>query len=551
MKYVDVLSLFDGNPAHIAFLATYQFDPDFFERRLLRCSTLQKARRIVVFVDRSEWLALLRRDTPARYVNRRYLVVPVRRSTGHFHPKLVLQLSESGGRLLCGSNNLTRAGCSSNLELLNAVCFEFDGKHDAEIDVAKEAFSFFEQAVRHTDGEIARIVNDWLQETVHAFPWLRQPVAQGPRAMQLLHTYDATMWQQITQLFATDSPNDFFIISPFHDVDAELFRRFTRTWPDAKIEVLAQQGYTTLPVEAVKRLPNVRLSEILETSRRLHAKLIAWRHRTGEGCLIGSANFTCAAFDGHNVETCLLLTKGAGMVDGLFDKELQKRPIAFKDFEPGVREPPPTEDPNALRLNIESAILADADKIRVTYSHNMKESGSLALAIRTPGERHPRVSVPLRGKSNVSETVSLPKNALTDATGALLANLLAEVDGESIEGPLVWVIEETRLTFEPGEGGGTVKKRVEETGEGLHELLDEIGNRDGIPGVIEFLQHFNLRFFDGDSNDGVGRRFHITIRDPYQADVAPDWLKGSPDKTADLELAVLEFRKNSLIPLVR
>ena len=154
MKYVDVPSLFEGDRSHIAFLATYQFDPDFFERRLLRCSALQKARRIVVFVDRSEWLALLRRDIPARYVNRRYLVVPVQRSPGSFHPKLVLLLSESGGRVLCGSNNLTRAGCSSNLELLNAVCFEFDGKHDAEIDVAKEAFGFFEQAVKHTTDEM-------------------------------------------------------------------------------------------------------------------------------------------------------------------------------------------------------------------------------------------------------------------------------------------------------------------------------------------------------------------------------------------------------------
>src|SRR3954469_24887960 len=172
MKYVDVPSLFEGDRSGIAFLATYQFDPDFFERRLLGCSALQKARRIVVFVDRSEWLALLRRDIHARYVNRRYLVVPVQQSSGSFHPKLVLLLSESGGRVLCGSNNLTRAGCSSNLELLNAVCFEFDGKHDAEIDVAKEAFGFFEQAVKHTNEDIARIANDWLQETARGFPWL-------------------------------------------------------------------------------------------------------------------------------------------------------------------------------------------------------------------------------------------------------------------------------------------------------------------------------------------------------------------------------------------
>ena len=318
----------------------------------------------------------------------------------------------------------------------------------------------------------------------------------------------------------------FFIISPFHDVDAELFRRFTRTWPDAKIEVLAQQGYTTLPVEAMKRLRKVHLYEILDTSRRLHAKLVAWRHRTGDGCLIGSANFTCAAFDGLNVETCLLLTNAAGMVDALFDKELKKQPIALTDFEPGVRQPPPTEDPNLLRLNIESVLLADADTIRVTYSHNLKRGGSLALAIRTPGERHPRISVPLSGKSGVSESVKLPKNALTDASGALLANLVAEIDGESSEGPLVWVIQEDRLTYEPGEGGGTTKRRVEETGEGLHELLDEIGNRDGIHGVIEFLQHFNIQFFDGDGNRALSRRFQIAIRDPFQPDVAPDWLKG-------------------------
>ncbi len=229
------------------------------------------------------------------------------------------------------------------------------------------------------------------------------------------------------------------------------------------------------------------------------------------------------------------------MVDALFDKELKKHPIALKDFEPGVRQPPPTEDPSLLRLNIESVVLADADTIRVTYSHNLKRGCSLALAIRTAGERHPRISVPLSGKSGVSESVKLPKNALTDASGALLANLVAEIAGESSEGPLVWVIQEHRLTYEPGEGGSTTKRRVEETGDGLHELLDEIGNREGIHGVIDFLQHFNIQFFDGDGNRALSRRFQIAIRDPFQPDVAPDWLKGGPDKTMDLEAAVMEF----------
>ena len=46
VNYLDVAKLFDDKPAAIALLSTFQFDPHFFERRLLRCSALAKARRI-------------------------------------------------------------------------------------------------------------------------------------------------------------------------------------------------------------------------------------------------------------------------------------------------------------------------------------------------------------------------------------------------------------------------------------------------------------------------------------------------------------------------
>ena len=51
MKYLDFSSLFDGDQAYIALFSTFQFDPNFFEKRLLRCLTLKKARRIAVFMD--------------------------------------------------------------------------------------------------------------------------------------------------------------------------------------------------------------------------------------------------------------------------------------------------------------------------------------------------------------------------------------------------------------------------------------------------------------------------------------------------------------------
>ena len=101
MKYVDYLTLLDGAPAQIAFLSTFDFDPDFFERRVLRSETLSKARRIVVFMDARQWQELLRRDVSARWINRRYLVVPVHCATGVFHPKLALLVRESGSQVIC------------------------------------------------------------------------------------------------------------------------------------------------------------------------------------------------------------------------------------------------------------------------------------------------------------------------------------------------------------------------------------------------------------------------------------------------------------------
>ena len=100
MKFIYFSSLLESTPAQLAVLSTFQFDPDFFERRLLRCSALLKARRILIFMDASQWFKLLRQDAPARFMNRRYLVVPVRPKKGVFHPKLSLLFREDGVRTI-------------------------------------------------------------------------------------------------------------------------------------------------------------------------------------------------------------------------------------------------------------------------------------------------------------------------------------------------------------------------------------------------------------------------------------------------------------------
>jgi hypothetical protein len=147
MTFVEATDLYEGDPARLALLSTFQFDPAFFEKKLLHMPALAQARRIVVFMDAGQWSRLLEQDAPARLLNRRYLVVPVTVPQGVFHPKLTLLASPGRATVLCGSNNLTRAGTFSNLELLNSLSCEIGPDEDEEtLGLAAESCGFSNSA---------------------------------------------------------------------------------------------------------------------------------------------------------------------------------------------------------------------------------------------------------------------------------------------------------------------------------------------------------------------------------------------------------------------
>ncbi len=545
MKFLDFTSLLDTEPANLAALSTYQFDADFFERRLLRCSALLKARRILVFMDASQWFNLLRQDVPARFLNRRYLVVPVRPPKGVFHPKLNLLVREDGGEVQCGSNNLTRSGCASNLELLNSFSITPEKENVEAVRLAQEAFAFFKRACDDADQETGRIARQWLEELPKDAPWLTTELPPTEhRVVRLVHTYEGSLWDRIASLLDGDTPKQFLVISPFFDQEAELAQRIRQRWPKCQIEIVVQQKTTNLPVAALKKLRSgIALSELRNSSRRLHAKLLAWESSKGAGCVVGSANFTTAAFDARNVETCLLVSDAEEVVSGLFDGQLAKRPLAFDDFDPGTEKEPKAEDVDSTTLRLTSAVLTESGDLRVSYRHRLAtKPSSLRLAIRTPGEQRPRAFLNLPNKESGTATLSPPESALKDAHGTILASLVAEVGDKRDESPPIWVIQEGRLTYEPsGEGSSSAKSKVEESGEGLTEFLEELGKRDGVSAVIEYLRHLNIRFNDGGTGLQGGRMFRLRIRDPFHADVAPDWLLNVKGDTSNLAEAIYDF----------
>src|SRR5262249_32187931 len=154
--------------------------------------------------------------------------------------------------------------------------------------------------------------------------------------------------------------------------NAEMVKRVLQRCPKSKIELVVQQRYTTLPVGPLKKVRGkVALSELRNSSRRLHAKLLAWQSAGNTVLVVGSPNFTTAAFDARNVETCLLVKDAGKLVDALFDRQLDKRPISLADFDPGTDKEPEPVDLETVGLRLTSAVLASDGKLRVAYRHSL------------------------------------------------------------------------------------------------------------------------------------------------------------------------------------
>ncbi len=236
----------------------------------------------------------------------------------HRHPacfsRSYVCLSGEEARVLCGSGNLTRAGCTHNLELTNCVPIGWgkDGGAFVSAALADQTIRFFEKAADHSDGDAGAIAKKWIQDYRQAVGWKNRVKGTGGKSgdqqMELLHAYDVKLWDRLLELLGSVIPDGLLVISPYFDEDAELIRRARKTWPRCRLEIVARQHTSTLPVAAIKKgRCGLCLFELTNVSRFLHAKLVAWESNGGCGCIVGSANFTTAAWDGRNLEACLCL----------------------------------------------------------------------------------------------------------------------------------------------------------------------------------------------------------------------------------------------------
>jgi HKD family nuclease len=547
MKPLDLLEFFDKGAGDFAFIATYEFDPQFFERRMLGRKTFASADRLVIFMDRGRYQELLRGGLLVAGFNRRYLVIPVDRKAGVFHPKLYLAVGEKRADGIVGSNNCTTGGIAYNMELCSAFTARADHTdHDdltaqGVIRQIYEAMKVYSLAAPH----LREVLETQFFLPVEArVPWLRRDTPLPKSEVELLQSHTTPLWSQLVTRLESQAVRKITVISPFYDQDIDLLKRLRRSWPDAALTIVAQQNYATLAGKKLSKLfaagkKGRLMAATPKPGRRLHAKAFAFETRQGTFWLTGSPNATMAAFGGLNSEAAVWF-KSKEHADALFeDDQITIEEVQPADFEAGTEQEPANEQV-AYELRLHSAILSEQGVLECTFDANSAMRDT-ALRIRNFNETHPALSFPIL-RSDGKVRIELSESQIAHIRVAAIC----EVKGTNQQGaevasnPMALVQLYQLLRERTAHSGGrNPLQAIAETGENLVPYIDSLGS---VREAVEFFDHCSIRFQDGEISPHRQGQPRWKPRDPFQPDTPVNWLNvPSGSSAADLREAIWNF----------
>jgi hypothetical protein len=278
----------------------------------------------------------------------------------------------------------------------------------------------------------------------------------------------------------------------------------------------------------------------------LHAKLVAFDVDGSFLCLGGSANFTTAAFDARNVETCLAWWQPRDPAADLFDSDVKRSLVKPRDFVSGLdTAPEDLDEPQADPLKVEEAHLDGEGVLTLSCSVNLPTTpDELSVALFAAGKALPAWSPAIPNADGREVSVQLPDVVLSQISDAASCALVATVNGRRIQGAPVWVLQEARLTHAPqsGESISGIQRQIEESGRGLVSHLEDLGARFGIGEVIDYLRNVRIHYFEGHRCFAPrSRRFLVRARDPLRPDSAAPWITEQAPARATLAEAIYEF----------
>jgi hypothetical protein len=345
-------SLGETKGSRAAVLTSYNVSFRFFEHVVLPRLRGVGCQHVLLLLDAARFSEVAHDpELRPQLAGTLYTVIPVT-VPGAFHPKLLMQVGEKGGRLWVGSHNLTMAGFNHNREVTTAV--------DARLD--EEAQAIMVNAWRS--------VREWLppsavaEEAAEAVerlaPWLVRSVGSDRGARVLLSsTPQRPLWPHLRRLLPSRAER-VTVVGPFFDNQLEFLDVVLRDLSPAELLVGLLPGQTQFPSARRALLPpHVRFvhAGILlgNGTPYLHAKAMLVESTTQSVLVVGSANPSAPAFLGGLHPNCeaVVVHQVDRESDVLGLRDLQGAPtLADSDWEklPAQIQPDPGSPGVPVRL---------------------------------------------------------------------------------------------------------------------------------------------------------------------------------------------------------
>lgn len=524
---IDFLEFLKKSKGRFTFVATYEFDPLFFERRILATPAFESA-SVVVFVDNNRYRDILATGRQGQGFDRNYFVIPISRANGVFHPKLYLTIGDKETIASVGSNNCTSAGTGHNFELISTVESSSGDDRSANAQLISSVFQQFQRYA-----ENAGPVSKWLKRDIFdqarvAHPWLAD-AGGGGQGIELLSSHDSPLWPQVEARLADRDISKVTLLAPFFDKNLRMVERIRTRWPSATIQIVSQSGYSNLPigrfVELRDALGNIELISATsqKAGRNMHAKALAFQTPERTYWLAGSANMSNAALAGDNSEACLWFATKQTAAQALKQEELTFARIDPEDFEAAPIEEPTPQADETYGLKLHSLILTDEGQLLATASIPLQVA-DITLRIFKRDEALPTFSWKI-DPAKTDITLSLKDDDQAKFDRPAVGQLQGVIDGYDVKSPLCSVKQLPRLLRDRagGSAAGNRLQRVMESGDGLIEYVDAL---DGIDAAIDFMNNTTIRFND-DTPSGGGGGGRWRSRDPFSGDIPDHWEIGS------------------------
>lgn len=539
---VDFLEFLKKAKGRFAFVATYEFDPHFFERRILPTPAFDGA-SVLVFIDDDRYRGILENDRQGQGFDRNYFVIPISRASGVFHPKLYLSIGDKTAIASVGSNNCTSAGTGHNFELISTLEWSSGDDRNANASLITSVFRQFQRYAQE-----AGAVSKWLKKDIFdriedAYPWLSDTDVSA-QDVELLSSHDGPLWPQIVTRLNDTDVRKVVMLAPFFDANLRMIERIRALFPMATIQIVSQSGYSNLPVERFVTLRDLfgNLELVAATSqkvgRKMHAKALAFQTPELTYWLAGSANMSNAALAGGNSEACLWFATKQNAAGALKQDDLKFAQVAPEKFIAARIDEPAPASQVTHGLKLHSIVLTEEGQLLVT-SAIPTDVADLTLRLFRRGETLPTLSWNL-GAEKFDFALTLKDDDQSKFDRPAVGQLRALINGSEVTSPLCSVKQLPRLLRDRGLGSaaGNRLQRVIETGDGLLDYVDALG---GIDEAIDFMNRTNIKFHDGTSSGG-GSGGRWRARDPFSGDVPEHWAIGSSGASvAELREAIWAF----------